>query len=320
MKILEATKTGFARVVRAKRYIILVYTVNLIMALILGAAISSSIQSSLKQSVAAENLRNGFDDLWYRSFKANARGLDATFDPSVVGIGAVFNGLDSFLRGNLLKGSSAVLGIGLLYLMMWTFFSAGFISVYTTEDDSPSFFQHAARFFPRFLVLAALAGVVYFLFFNFVQRWLSDAVNSLTRETIDERVHFVFTVAKYAVLMILVWGVNVLFDYSKILTVLQDHKNALTAPIRAMRVVFPHLVKTFGLYLLLGVFWSALVVIYWLVAPGAAQASWIAVLGAFVIGQLYLVSRIGTRCLFYAGQSAMCAALAGAEEPDIPKR
>ncbi|MFQ5640108.1 MAG: hypothetical protein ACE5IR_19180 [bacterium] len=310
MKIIDALLEGIRTVSRTKRYVLLTYALNMLLVLTLALSVSSAIEKSLGESLAGVKMLHGFDDLWYRNFSSQASGVARSFHPSVVGIGAIFNGLDDFIRGRLLGGDIAIVGVGFGYLLLWTFFSAGFISIYASQDERPSFFQQAARFFPRFLVLGVTAGILYFLLFKFVLGWLTKAVDELTRETIDERVHFTYTVSKYLILWSLVWSVNILFDYSKIVTVLRDHKNVLTAPLKAFRVVFGNFFKTYGLYLAIGSLWIVLMFIYWLVVPGAGQASWLTILLAFLLGQLYMVSRVGMRCLFYAGQTAMCTTIA----------
>lgn len=313
MKILDALLEGVRTVSRKKRYTFLAYGFNLSTTLILAITVAMAIQSSLGDSLASENLLKGFDDLWYRNFSSEAKGAVRSFDPSVVGIGAVFNGLDTFITGRFLKGSVAIAAVGFLYLLVWTFFSGGFIAIYASQDERPFFFQQAARFFPRFLVLGVLASILYFFLFKFVLNWFTKAVDELTRETIDERVHFTYTLLKYAILWSIVWSVNILFDYSKILTVLEDHKNALTAPLKALRVVFANFFKTYGLYFAIGSLWIVLMLIYWLIAPGAGQSSWITIFGAFLLGQIYLFGRIGMRCLFYAGQTTMFTAITSGE-------
>lgn len=309
MKIFDAFLKGLRNLNRSKRYIFLVYLISLLATLILGAALSSTLQSAIGSSLAGENLLKGFDDMWYSSFSSQVKGLAKTFEPGVVGIGAVFKGLDAFLRGSFLKNYPGIVGVGLLYLLLWTFFSAGFISIYSAPDERPAFFQQAAKFFSRFLILGVFAGILYYLVLHFVLNWLNNTVNELTRETIDERIHFTYTVIKYLIVWILVWTVNVLFDYSKIYTVIKDHKNALTAPFKALVVVFRNFSKTYGLYFTIGAVWVVLMLLYWLIAPGANQAAWTTILGAFLLGQLYIIFHIGTRCFFYAGQTAMCAAL-----------
>lgn len=309
MRISEAFKKGLAGLLQSKRYILLAYATSFLLALVLALALASDLSATLGNSMAGEYLRNGFDALWYRSFTASATGLAKTFGPGVVGIGAVLKGLDQMLAGEIMHNYGSVVGLGMLYLILWTFFSAGFISVYASPEEQPGFFARAAAFFPRFLLLAALAGATYFLLFHFVLNWLNKAVEELTRETIDERVHFAYVALKYVVIWLLVGSVNLVFDYSKIFVVVKDHNNALSAPWHALRLVLTNFGRTYGLYLSIGLVWVVAMLVYWLIAPGAGQSSWITILAAFALGQIYLLVRISTRCLFYAGQTAMFEAL-----------
>ncbi|MFQ5603714.1 MAG: hypothetical protein ACE5HS_10640 [bacterium] len=314
MKIIHAFKAGIGLVSQSKKYLLMVYLINLAVAVMLGTLVSNRLEKSFGNSLASEKMLASWDDHWYRSYSTQVQGVARTFSPSVVGIGAVFNGLDTFLQGELREGNQTIVAVGLLTLLLWTFFSAGFISIYSARQETTSFFEKAAFFFPRFLGLAALAGVLYYLLFHFVLNWLNESVDELTRETIDERVHFAYTVIKYLLLWMVVWSVNLLFDYSKILTVVKDHKNFLTAPLQAVVLIFRNIGKTFGLYFSIGLLGIIFMLVYWLIAPGAKQSSWVFIAGTFVLGQFYLVSRIFTRCLFFAGQTAMFAAITSGEE------
>lgn len=305
MNSAQAFLGGLRRVQSAKRYLFLVYLINLAVAIALGAVLSNSIRASLGSSTAGQNLRQGFDDFWYQTFSSSASGVAATFHPTVVGIGAVFNGLNSFIQGNLFDGYVGIVAVGLLYLLMWTFFSAGFISVYKNPGGERSFFAQSARFFPRFVILAILAGILYYLIFHFVMGWLDSGVESLTRNVIDERIAFLYTLIEFAVLWALVFAVQMVFDYGKILTVVRDHRNALTAPIKGLGFVLSNLGKTVGVFVAVGLVWVAFVLVYWLVVPGAGQASWLPILLVFLLGQLYILSRIWTKCLFYGSETAL---------------
>ncbi len=309
MNIFRAISEGFGNVVQSKRYILLAYGLNLLIALVLGIGLAFTLSESIGDSLAGENLRTGFDALWYQGFSTEAEGLADTFDPSIVGIGAVFNGLETMLDGSFVQSNWEVAGVGFLYWLLWTFMAGGFIALYATPKEQPSFFQRGAEFFPRLLILGAMAGVIYFLLFYFVADWLTKAVDALTRETIDERIHLSLVAFKYLVVWGLIWTVKLVFDYSKIVVVVKNHKNALTAPLVAMRLVFANFVKVYGLYLSIGVVWFAMLLFYWLIAPGAGQAHWITIIGAFVVGQIYVLARIATRCLFYAGQTSMFKAI-----------
>lgn len=305
MNIGRAFFAGVRRVLGAKRYLFLVYLINFCFALIMAIALAAAIEGSLGSSLAADNLRDGFDPHWYQGFSAQATGLAATFNPSVVGIGAVFNGLDTFVQGNLFGGYGLIVGAGVLYMVLWTFLSAGFISVYKRPEEHGSLLQQSAHFFPRFAVLAIMAGVVYWLIFRFIMPWTGNIVSSLTHETIDERIAFSYTLIQYLVIWTLVWLVAMVFDYSKIITVVEDRGNALTTPLKALWFVGRHPGRAIGLYIAVGLTWVVILFVYWGIAPGAGQSTITAVAFAFLIGQLYILSRIVTKCLFWACQTAM---------------
>lgn len=305
MKMIDAFRAGLARTMRFKKYIIVAYLLNLLLASVLGSALYVDLRRDIGRSLAGEQLRDSFDPLWFQHYASNARGIASTFSPAVTGIGAVFEGLDDFVRGGLLRQHPLVAAAGVLYLLLWTLLSAGFIAAYAQGAGPVSFAGEAARFFVRFLLLAAMAGVLYWLIFATLLPWLGDRVEALNRETIDERVHFAWVAAKYLLVWALIWLVNLLLDYSKILTVLRNERNVLKAPIAAAGLVFRHAGKTIGLYALIGWCWLVLMLFYWLVAPGAGQSTWLGIVGAFVIAQVYLLLRIWNRCLFFAGQTAL---------------
>lgn len=309
MKIIAALQNGVRLVNRFWRYLFLAYGLNLVLALVLAAGVGMAIADSLGHSASAERLVQNFEEFWYQSFAAQAKGLEKTFNPTVTGIGAVLNGLDATLGGRLFQGEPLLLGVGAFYLILWLFLSAGFISFYARPENQTGFLAHAGCYFVRFVVLGAMAWILYFLIFAFLLDGLGWLVNELTRETIDERIHFFYTLLKYAIVWLLVLSVNMLFDYSKILTVLRDYRNALTAPLHALRLIWKNKRRTYGLYFTLGGAWLILLLIYWFIAPGAGQSTWLTIFLAFMLGQVYVLSRIWTRALFLAGQTAMARQL-----------
>jgi len=305
MTIKRAFAAGLHRTGASKRYILLVYAVNLILAIILAVAVGRSISTSLGHSTRAEQLLRGFDDPWYRSYSVDAKGLAATFEPGVVGAGAVLKSLDAFLTGRMLQQNASVLVVGALYLLLWTFFAGGFIAIYADPENPSEFFHRAARFFPRILPLTVLGLVLYVLMFDYVLQWLGDAVKAMTRDTLDERVQFAYTVTKYALFWVILWFINMWFDYGKIALVTDDRKNPLGALAAAWRFVIGHFRGTYGLYLLVGVVAAVLLALYAWLAPGARQASYVLIFLAFLAGQVYLLARLTVRCLFLSSQTAM---------------
>jgi hypothetical protein len=319
MSILGIFRRGLQRVYQARKYILIVYLLNVALAAILGNMLAANLKTFIGPSLAGDNLRRGFDDLWFRNFQTDAGGIAATFDPSVVGIGAIFNGLDTFLRGGFFKDAGGIIGVGILYWGFWICLSAGFIAVFLKGGQTPKgfFFQNAGQFFPTFLALAMISAAMYLAIFSLLMPWLSEVARSFTREIIDERQAFLYTLGKYAIVWMMVYAINIIFDYSKIIAVEKNLslQNILSAPGAATRFILKQPFKVFGLFFLSGFTWLVLLGLYWLAAPGVWQASWFTIIFAFLIGQIYIFSRIAVKCLFFAGETVLYQS--SAEKPVI---
>lgn len=301
----QAFREGGRNIYTRRKYVLIVYGLNLILALILASFVATDIRASLGNSAAAETLREGFNDAWYRGFSAQAQGVSATFRPAVTGIGAVFEGLDALLQGEVFNYPGGIYWLGLLYWGMWVFFSAGFISLFS--GDRGGFFRGAERFFLRFLLLAAGAALLYILIFSALLPLLNYLVERLTREMIDERPVFYYTLGKYALIWLPVLLIQLVLDYSKIAAVRHDIplEQLQNAPPIALEFILRHPFRTLGLHLLLGMVWLLCLGSYWLIAPGAGQSYWITIVITFLIGQIYILSRISLKGWFLASETAL---------------
>lgn len=257
-------------------------------------------------------MREGFDSLWYNSFSSQATGIATTFRPSVTGMGAVFDALDAFLDGfeDMISAgaSSGVLPIAVLYWLLWSFLAGGFVSVYASRGATPRFAAEACRWFPGIASITLLAAVFYWAMLGVVRPWLGTLAHSAMRDTIDERMLFAVTASRYLGLWVLLWSGNMLFDYAKIALVSRRETGAKATVVairEAIRLVAGRPAATAGLYAILGFVWAAGILCYWLVVPGAAQSSVPALVGSFVLGQVFVLSRVGTRCLFYASETSL---------------
>ena len=67
-----AFRTGLRKLVDARRYLLLAYAWNLVLAVCLGVMVDDAIRTSLGSSLAGDRMRAGWDSLWYYSFSAQA--------------------------------------------------------------------------------------------------------------------------------------------------------------------------------------------------------------------------------------------------------
>ena len=94
---------------------------------------------------------------------------------------------------------------------------------------------------------------------------------------------------------------NLVFDYARIRTVVEDRRSAIGSLVAGARFVRRH-PATLKLYLLNATAFILLALFYALVSPGAPSglAMWI----ALAIGQFYILLRHYVKLLFYASQTA----------------
>ena len=310
MEIKRAFLAGLRRTGRTRGMLAGLFFISFVVALPLGVAMSDILESAIGASMVHENLRTGFDMDWYGEFQFGRSDLGTTFSPGIIGAGALLNNVEGLLDGGMFDGKRAVVGLGILYGLLWTFFAGGIIAVYTDAEtcSRERFFGASARFFFRFVQLLVIAGILYFLIYRYVGKPLFAGIPKWTRDWTVERPILFLNMMAYAVVFFLLALVNMVFDYAKIHTVLYDRRNMVAALVRGLMFVLRHPLRTLGLYYLAGVVTLIIMIAYGLIAPGPSQSSMSGVVLAFLIGQVYLLARIWTKLLFWASQSAMMAA------------
>ncbi len=288
---------------------LLAWASSLALVLPLALVVGEAIHDSLGHGFSAENLRVGFDSTWYTNFAAKTRGLAASFSPTIIGIGAILNGLDATIRGELLQMHPALVCAGLAYLALWVLLSAGLVPRYTATRSNATFASDVVRFFPRFALLTVIALGLYGALLLGLLSGLEHEIENITRETIDERIHFAWILAGHALVWALLWCISIVFDYAKILSVVADPCSPRRALLGAVRLVFGRPMATFGLSATLGLLGLVVLLVYAVVTPGASPSSWLTVVLAFVLGQVFLLARIAVRCLFWSSQTALAETL-----------
>jgi len=103
--------------------------------------------------------------------------------------------------------------------------------------------------------------------------------------------------------------VDVIFDYAKIATCVEDRRAMFKAAFRAAGFALRNGGRAFLLYCLLVTISLALLLGYWALSrQWRSDSSW-AIVGLFAVQQLYLLGRTAMRLLFYSSQMALYRAL-----------
>lgn len=307
MEIRKAFLEGLRRTNRTPGLLLALFLFNFAIALPMAATMSRAIESSIGPSAVHENLRSGFDLDWFGEFQSGRADIGTTLSPSIIGSGALMNNIETLLDGSFFNQYTGIIGLGLLYVIAWTFFAGGIIDTYQENGgfSRERFAAAAARYFFRFLQLVVMAGILYYCVYRYVGRPLFNVLTDWSRDWMDERPILFLTMSIYALVFFIVTLINVVFDYAKIHAVLEDRSNMLAAAFRGFAFVIRHPAKTLGLYYLIGILAIFIMAAYGFVAPGAGQSTVPTVVLAFLAGQIYLLARIWIKLVFLAGQTVM---------------
>ncbi len=296
---------GFRRVWSAPAVLLGVFACTFLMAVPMALVVRASLRAHLGNSLEAAGAADGVNYDWWEEFTAQASGLGATFSPSILGFAPVLDNVSG-----VLDGQSEILPVtGLLggYLLLWTFLSGGIVDRLARQRPTRpyGFFMASGTFFFRFLRLAVIAGLIYWLMYRYLHHWLFDEwLLRVTRPLDTERTAFVWRMGMYAIFGAALVLVNVIFDYSRIRAVVEDRRSMVGAMLASLRFIWRHPRQVVGLYFLNSIAFVTLVLVWAFAAPGAGGpgvSMWL----VFLVSQIYLLARLFLKLQFIASQTAL---------------
>jgi hypothetical protein len=299
----SALRDGIRRVNGAPMVLAGMFATTLLIALPLSIALRGLIEAHFGGSLAADLAASGTNYDWWQEFSAQASGLGTTFVPSIIGFGASLDNLSGFLDN--LPLATTIVGATTAWLVIWSFLSGGVIDRYARirATRAHGFFAACGTHFWRFLRIGIAAWCVYAVLFAWVHELIFDTLYSaVTRDMTVERSAFAVRVLCYLVFGAILIACNLVFDYARIRTVVEDRRSALGAILAGARFVRRRR-GTLSLYLLNGSLFLIALLAYALLAPGA-PGSGIGMIAVLTIGEVYILLRHYLKLLFYASQTA----------------
>ena len=301
----HAFRDGIRRVNGAPMVLVGVCLVTLLIALPLSIALRGMLEAHLGKSMATESVAAGASYEWWQEFLSQATGLGSTFTPSIIGFGVVLENLSALVDNAPMAATIA--GVTAAWMLIWTFLSGGVLDRLARDRRTRShgFFAACGVHFWRFVRLGLLAWAVYAFLFGWVHGWIfSNAYPALIEDLTSERTAFLIRSAGYLLFGAALVFFNLVFDYARIRIVVEDRRSAIGAVAAGARFVRRHFGRVAGLYLLNGLAFMVLVLVYALLSPGA-PGSGLGMWAVLFLGQAYIVGRHYLKLLFYASQVAL---------------
>ena len=307
MRSLRRMTAGLGRAVAWPRLVAVTWLANLLVALPAAVMLGDRLRRSVGKSEAGERLLEGFDFSWHGEFMSDAEGLERTFEPGRLVTGGWLENLDGWWSGRLFEQPAAILAFGGLFTLVWILLSAGVVAHYHRPPQRfrlAEFLADGGGFFFRFLRLSLISAPIYYGIFR-LARWLFPSIEDAMRDVTAERTVLVYNLLAALVIVVLIATVKMGFDYARIAMVVEERRSSLLAALRGLGFVVRRPLVTWGLLLsfaLLGLVLLALRL--WLV-PGVGQQSILAILAVFLLGQAFLLARLGLRLGLLAAELAL---------------
>jgi len=304
MTVTAAWRDGVGRVNRAPSILIAVWAMTLAVSLPLTLVLRSMIAQHLGSSLAADAAAAGVNYDWMHEFADQATGVGVTFNPTVIGFGAVLDNVSAMLDD--VSRPLVIAGAASAYVVLWLFVAGGVLDRYARDRATRSygFFSAAGLFFWRFLRLAAIQWVAYAALFGWIHPLLFHRLfPRMIHEVAVERTAFLIRVALYVIFLILLGTCSLIFDYAKVRAVVEDRRSALGAVAGSIRFVRrnPGAITLFVMNIAAFVL---IVLLYAMLAPGAGGSGvtmWLVAL----IGQIYIAARLWVKLVFWASETAL---------------
>ena len=297
MPIVTPLRDGLRRVLGAPVILLGAWALTVAVALPLGLLLRGELQVALGETLTPGTATNSIAWDWWQQIADQTGGIGRLFTPPTVVTATLLSDLNHRLNG---EGPGLIIGmIAAVHLIVWNFLAGGILDRYARNRPTRSagFFSACGFHVTRLLRLALIAGLAYAILFGVVFDWLCDGVNSLTSPPPNEDQPLVMQLLIFLPFGLLLIGVNLVFDYARIRTVVEDRRSMIGAVLAGWRFVLRHAGACIGLYLVNGLALVASIAFYTTVAPDAGPA-W----AILLIGHAYIVTRLVITLLFSASE------------------
>lgn len=305
MKVFINLVKGFKSTGKTLRMILLLFLINFMISLILAIPMYHALQESFGASMVGERMAEGFDYLWWQEFRDDARGLESTFRPSLIGKGALLDNLEYLVQMRFFDLPSPILVLGLIYIIFHTFLAGGILSVFKPENPRftiTGFFQGAGKYFSRFFLLMLISWVFFLIIGLILVQGFLPIIDEVDRNAISEIGPFALGIVFSLIILFLLFFVQMVFDYARIRVVFEEGEDITSVVGRAFGFVFRHLGSVLGLYYLIFLSSILISISYSLLVGLIPQSHFLTVLLAFLIQQLFMFTLIWVRCWLYSSQ------------------
>lgn len=193
---------------------------------------------------------------------------------------------------------------GIFFLLLYIFLNGGIIgricALQEEKINLGNFFADCGKYFLRFLRVFLISILAYIIVFGIGARVISALFSLWTKGASSEWPLLVSSNLKLLVFILLFSIARMFFDYVKISLVVEKSRKTVKATISTLPFIGRNFFKAWLLYLGVGLIAVLFGLFFLGIAKLMPRASLILVFIFFLIEQLYILSRMWTKILFFS--------------------
>jgi hypothetical protein len=280
MAVFKAIGNGTGTAARKTRLLLDLWLINLGFALLIAGPFFALFKADLGHSLLGRNLQ-ALDFIWLGDLVYRYQDIA----PAVLAVVAI---------------------PVVLYALLSVFLNGGILGRLLDPEGRTTpqtLFADCGRYFWRFVRLFLISLVFYVLALGVVPGLLSGLLSSVVENARTQWTVFWLSSARTVVTLLLLSLVHMIFDYARILVVLDDDRRVRHALMSALRFIGKRFFRAWFLYLLVGLGFLAGTAVYFLAAGGIPDTG-LAWAGLGILwAQAFIAFRIWVKMVFFSAQA-----------------
>lgn len=274
----ELFTTAFRSVFYNSKFVILLWALSAVTALVITMPLYHIMLDSLGSSFLSDKIASGMDMLWLAQF---------------------LNIHDKQLDGIPFLFFSAMIS----YLIIQNFFSGGIIAIFNIPKKNHilDFFYGCVKYWFRFLKVLLISILFYATAF-ILNEVFAYLINLGFAKSENAMLEFVLLAAKYVFLIFLIGLTAIIADYAKVILASRDGTSALQSIFQAIIFIKNNFNKTFSVFVSISIIGALGVILYNLIGRFIPRTPYYFLILTFILQQMLIIFRLLIRMFFYSSE------------------
>lgn len=268
-------------VVYNSKFVVLLWAVNAVFALVVSVPIFNFIYSSIGRSLISDHLSKQFDYFWFLQF---------------------WHLYDIHLNQMHLT----IYSIVVIYTLIQTFLLGGLIAVFNQpkKNHFVDFFYGGVRYFYRFVKIVLISVLFYALAFK-INDYLGDFITWFFKDSESVMGDFILRSLRYILLIFFIGVITMISDYSKVALAVGDKTKIFRQVYTAILFIKNNFKKVFTVFLIVACLGALGGVVYNIIVYFIPRTPYYVLIISFILQQMLIIFRLLIRMLFYATEVSL---------------